>query len=253
MPVVQRHQAFTERGQVRVAVRRVGEARFGVEVSDTGVGFDEFMKARMFEAFSQEDDSDTRRFGGAGLGLAVARRLAAELGGTLDAHSKPGEGSVFRFEIELATAGAEVEPEKAGEAAGADEAEESLCVLIVDDNAMNRKVLELILEPLGVSWLSVEDGCQAVEAARSQTFTAILMDIQMPVMDGLTATREIRRIEREADRPAVPVIIVSASCQPEHLEAGRDAGAQRHLGKPVSPQALIEALNTVVADTAQAA
>jgi signal transduction histidine kinase/CheY-like chemotaxis protein len=244
---------FTERGRVRVGVTRVGEATFGIEVSDTGVGFDESQKAHMFETFNQSDDSETRRFGGAGLGLAVARRLADELGATLDARSTPGEGSVFRFEIELATAGVEVEPEQAADAATADEAEESLCVLIVDDNATNRKILELILDQVGIGWLSVEDGRQAVEAARSQTFTAILMDIQMPVMDGLTATREIRRIEREAGRPAVPVIIVSASCQPEHLEAGRDAGAQRHLGKPVSPPALIEALNMVLADTAQAA
>jgi CheY-like chemotaxis protein len=126
-------------------------------------------------------------------------------------------------------------------------------VLIVDDNATNRKVLELILDQVGVDWVSVEDGLQAVEATRRQVFTAILMDIQMPVMDGLTATREIRRIEHEAGRVAAPVIIVSASCQPEHVEAGRAAGAQRHLGKPVSAHALIEALNDVLVDETRAA
>jgi len=128
-----------------------------------------------------------------------------------------------------------------------------LRVLIVDDNPTNRKVLELILAQFGVGWVSVADGQQAVDAVRGQAFTAILMDIQMPVMDGLTATREIRRIERLAGRPAAPIIIVSASCEPGHVEAGRAAGAQRHLGKPVGAQALIEALNDVLADVARAA
>jgi len=244
---------FTERGQVGVSARRVGEGVFSVEVSDTGVGFDEAHVAAMFETFNQEDDSDTRRFGGAGLGLSVARRLAAELGGRLEAHSTPGEGSVFSFEIEMPVASDEIGAGQSADTACADEPHEVMRALIVDDNSTNRKVLELILDQLGVEWVSVEDGHLAVEAACEQAFTVILMDIQMPVMDGLTATREIRRIERETGRPAVPVIIVSASCQSEHVEAGRTAGAQRHLGKPVSPQALIEALHDVLADTAQAA
>jgi signal transduction histidine kinase/CheY-like chemotaxis protein len=243
---------FTERGEVSISVGRVDEETFGVEVADSGIGFDQPQKAHMFETFNQSDDSETRRYGGAGLGLAIARRLAQEMGGSLDAHATPGVGSVFRFEIKLAAA--EVVPmAEAFETVRAAGEDESMRVLIVDDNATNRKVLELILHEVGVEWVSAQDGLQAVEAVRAQTFTAILMDIQMPVMDGLTATREIRRIEREAGRASTPVIIVSANCQPEHIEAGREAGAQRHLGKPVSAQALIEALNDVLTDTAQAA
>jgi signal transduction histidine kinase/ActR/RegA family two-component response regulator len=242
---------FTERGRLGVSVRRITQGRFGVEVRDTGVGFDEAAKAGLFEAFNLSDDSDTRRYGGAGLGLAVARRLAQELGGALDARSTPGEGSVFSFEIELKVCAADAEADRqvgpGGEPDGAER------VLIVDDNPTNRKVLELILAQFGVDWVSVEDGQQAVDAAAAESFMAILMDIQMPVMDGLTATQEIRRRERATGRSAVPVIIVSASCQPEHLEAGREAGAQRHLGKPVTAQALIETLNEVLAETAQAA
>ena len=244
---------FTERGQVSVCLRRLGEATFGIEVSDTGLGFDEAIKAHVFDTFNQEDDSETRRFGGAGLGLAVARRLAEELDGTLDAHSTPGVGSVFALKIDLPPALTVAEPAQTEAATTIDEANEPMRVLIVDDNAINRKVLELILDQVGVDWVSVENGLEAVEAVRRQTFTAILMDIQMPAMDGLTATREIRRIELEASRPAVPVIIVSANCQPEHVEAGRAAGAQLHLGKPVSAQALIDALNEVLPDVSQAA
>jgi signal transduction histidine kinase/ActR/RegA family two-component response regulator len=244
---------FTSHGEVCVSVRRLGEAAFGVEVSDTGVGFSAAQQARMFEAFSQEDDSDTRRFGGAGLGLAVARRLAEEMRGTLVARSTPGEGSVFSLAIELAIASADGEPAVTSDSSAAEETDEALRVLIVDDSSTNRRILELILDQFGVGWVSVGDGQQAVDAVRAQPFTAILMDIQMPIMDGLTATREIRRIEREADRPAAPIIIVSASSEPEHVAAGRAAGAQRHLGKPVGAQALIEALNDVLADTAQAA
>jgi CheY-like chemotaxis protein len=135
----------------------------------------------------------------------------------------------------------------------APEGDEALRLLIVDDNSTNRKVLELICDQLGFTWFSVENGREAVEAARHQDFAAILMDIQMPVMDGLAATREIRRQEREMGRPMAPVIIVSASCQPDQVEAGRAAGAQRHLGKPVSVQMLVNALNGTLGESTRAA
>jgi CheY-like chemotaxis protein len=121
-----------------------------------------------------------------------------------------------------------------------------LRVLIVDDNAINRQVLELILDHCGIAWTSVEDGRQAVNTTEHDTFAAILMDIQMPVMDGLTATREIHRRERGANRPVTPVIIVSANCEPEDVEAARAAGAQRHLAKPIDVQVLIGALYAVL-------
>jgi signal transduction histidine kinase/ActR/RegA family two-component response regulator len=248
---------FTDRGQVRLGLRGLGADRYAFEVADTGIGFDETMKAQMFETFIQSDDSDTRRHGGAGLGLALAQRRAAELGGGLDAGSARGQGAIFSFTIALPLAeGAAAAPTTGPasfEPAAADPDEAQMSILIVDDHPTNRKVLELILDQVGIQWVSVEDGHQAVKAASRQTFSAILMDIQMPVMDGLTATREIRRLEREAGRPATPVIIVSANCQAEHVQAGLAAGAQRHLGKPVSARALVEALNEVFAELAAAA
>ncbi|HEY3800890.1 MAG TPA: response regulator [Caulobacteraceae bacterium] len=237
---------FTERGEVRLGARALGDGRFAFEVADTGRGFDAATKARIFEAFAQCDDSDTRPQGGAGLGLAVAKRLAGEFGGALTAQSEPGVGSRFCVEVSLALA----EP---AATAPEPEAEAGCRVLVVDDNEVNRRVLGAILDQVGLEWLAAVDGREAVDAARREAFAAILMDIQMPVMDGLTATREIRRLERELGRPATPVIVVSANCQPEHIAAGAAAGAQRHLAKPVSVQALLGALNDVLAEETAAA
>jgi signal transduction histidine kinase/CheY-like chemotaxis protein len=238
---------FTDRGHIRLTVSSLGAGRRRFQVADTGSGFDVARKAQLFETFSQSDDSATRRHGGAGLGLALAGQLASELGGQLDCQSTPGEGSVFIFDIDLPDlAPVDAVASEAVAAAPADDA--PLRILVVDDHPTNRKVLELILDQVGAEWVSVEDGRQAVDAAALQDFAAILMDIQMPVMDGLTATREIRRQERAAGRAAVPVIIVSANGQPEHVQAGRAAGAQLHLTKPVCAEALVAALNNVLAE-----
>ncbi|HEX3367172.1 response regulator [Phenylobacterium sp.] len=236
---------FTESGRIGVELELLDAGRYRFQVADTGVGFDETRKTELFETFSQSDDSATRRHGGAGLGLALARQLAADLGGELDCHSAPGGGSVFSFDIELPTVGVKIDTLPA-QAAPIDDAPPR--ILVVDDHPTNRKVLELILDQVGAEWVSVENGQQAVNACALQDFAVILMDIQMPVMDGLTATREIRRQERAAGRPAVPVIIVSASGQADHVQAGRAAGAQMHLTKPVNAEALIDAVNTVLAE-----
>jgi signal transduction histidine kinase/FixJ family two-component response regulator len=237
---------FTDRGEVRVAIQALSAHRYRFEVVDTGIGFDETRKAELFETFSQSDASATRRHGGAGLGLALARRLAADLGGQLDCHRRPDEGSVFSFDIDLIAAAAEA---GAPDASVGDPSETGrLRILVVDDNPTNRKLLELMLDQFGIEWVSAEDGQQAVDATRQQAFDVILMDIQMPVMDGLAAIREIRRLEQAAMRVATPVIIVSANGQPESVQAGRAAGAQLHLTKPVCAQALVDALNEVLAE-----
>jgi PAS domain S-box-containing protein len=249
---------FTDQGDVSVSVEATTPHHYRIEVRDTGVGFDVARKQELFREFAQSDDSATRRHGGAGLGLAVARQAALLVGAQLDCHSAAGIGSTFWFEINLpaeatdapmAAAAADLSVPDAGDR----DAEAALRVLIVDDHPINRQVLELILGQRGVDCVSVEDGRQAVEAVAAQAFDTILMDIQMPVMDGITATREIRRLELASGRPAAPVIIVSANCQPEHIKAGQDAGAQRHLAKPIDAQALIEALNDVLADQQKAA
>ena len=239
---------FTDRGEVVVSAQALGDDRFRLEVSDTGVGFDVALKEQLFESFTQADSSSTRSRGGAGVGLALARRCAGLLGAELDCTSEPGQGSTFTLEIRLpppepAAAAVETSPEVDEPEAGADR---PLVALIVDDNATNRRVLEMILQQVGIGFASVENGLEAVEACDARRFDVILMDIQMPVMDGLTATREIRRREAAADRPHAPVIVVSANGLPEQVAASRQAGAERHLAKPISAGVLLRTMADVV-------
>jgi len=248
---------FTDQGEVVVSARALGQDRYRLAVSDSGVGFDPTIKDKLFERFTQADGSLTRRRGGAGLGLALARRCADLLGAELDAVSEPGRGSTFTLDIDLplVQAVAPAAPAAPAPDCGPEgDADRPLTALIVDDNATNRRVLEMILQQVGVDYASVENGLEAVEACEARRFDVILMDIQMPVMDGLTATREIRRREAAAGRPPAPVIVVSANGLPEQLAASREAGAERHLAKPISAAVLLQALADVVgpANKAQA-
>ena len=203
--------------------------RFTVE--DTGVGFDAAAKARLFTRFEQADGTITRRFGGTGLGLAICRQLADMMGGELDCESEPGGGSAFILTLPLIPAAA---PE--AHAAAGPPAEESsdqrIRVLVADDHPTNRKVVELILSQAPVDLVQAEDGAQALEAVRAQAFDIILMDMQMPVMDGLTAVREIRLHELAMGWGRAPIVMLTANALPEHVAAAQAAGADRHLAKP---------------------
>ena len=229
---------FTEAGEVVLSIARNGDLlRF--EVRDTGPGLDGDSSA-LFERFRQADSSATRKHGGVGLGLPICNEYVRMMGGELTCESAPGRGAAFSFEVELPALVPIARPAWAAteEASHLDR----FNVLVVDDNPVNRQVMELILGSVGIAHASVEDGLQAVEAMMSGGFDAVLMDIQMPVMDGLEATRRIRAWEREADRPRAPILIVSANCLKEHVDAGRAAGADAHLNKPISAGELLTAL-----------
>ena len=260
---------FTDHGEVCVIVDRPEPAEPWVRfcIRDTGVGFSQEAKTRIFERFQQVDSSATRRHGGTGLGLAICKQAAELLGGTLDCESAPGRGSDFILALRLPPAGAPEsapvpvvsapQPEEAAvdlvEASEQDnETPHALRVLVVDDHPTNRRVVEMILDQVGAERVSVENGKLALEAYIADHFDVVLMDIQMPVMDGLTATKKIRLVEKEEHRTPTPVIILSANAMPEHIEAGRAAGADRHLAKPISA---IELLNVIaeVAGEARAA
>jgi len=226
---------FTEAGEIMLTLSRSGDAlRF--EVRDTGAGFDAALKAQLFQRFSQADGSATRQQGGAGLGLAICDEYIRLMGGELDCESAPGVGSVFGFTLQLPA------QEPAAAQPGVERPAGRFRVLVVDDNPVNRQVLELVLENVGVEYASVENGLLAVEAMMTEGFDAALMDIQMPVMDGLEATRRIRAWELEARRPRAPILIVSANCMQEHVDAGRAAGADGHLNKPIVVAELIAML-----------
>ncbi len=235
---------FTEHGSVRLHVSRVADDhRF--EVHDTGLGFDETQREVIFGRFHQADGTITRRFGGTGLGLSISRELVAGMGGDLDCRGAPGKGAAFWFTIPLRGAGSSPEVETAGETSGSSLRR----VLVVDDNATNRRVAELILQTIGIEVDCVEDGDQAVEAFLAAPYDAILMDMMMPVMDGIAATGAIRTLEAKQGRVRTPVIMLTANTLPQHIEACHEAGADLHLSKPVSAAGLFEALDKVRRDT----
>ena len=229
---------FTRAGSVTVTVVPTVDHRVRFTVTDTGVGFDAEQKARIFTRFQQADGSITRRFGGTGLGLAISRALAELMGGELDCESTPGQGSRFWFELPLPPA--DVAEETRTQAS--DCAPNGLCILLADDHPANRKVIEVLLAPTGATLVAVENGQEAVDAYAVDRFDLILMDMQMPVMDGLTATAAIRAMETERGLHRTPLLMLTANAMSEHVEAGRMAGADGHLAKPVTTATLFAAI-----------
>ena len=232
---------FTTDGMVQLTVGvdrdTAGHETLRLAISDTGIGFDAAARERLFSRFEQADGGITRQFGGSGLGLAICRQLAEMMHGVLDCESEPGGGSCFMLTVPLKRASA---PMALATEGPAPEVRSGLSVLVADDHPTNRKVVELILSQIDARMVLVENGQQALDACRDDHFDIILMDMQMPVMDGLTATREIRALEAHEGRPRTPVVMLTANALPEHVAAARAAGADRHLAKPFDAADLIE-------------
>ncbi|NQE64460.1 hypothetical protein E1H18_4716 [Caulobacter sp. RHG1] len=228
---------FTAKGAI-VLCARPEQHGWRFEVIDTGIGFDDEARRRIFDRFTQADDSITRRFGGSGLGLSICLELVRAMGGELEVSSAVGEGSRFVFQLPLEQTLAPELPENDPSLI-----DRSAKVLLAEDHPVNRKVVEMILAEVGVDVVSVADGRQAVAAFASEPFDLVLMDMQMPVLDGLTATREIRALERGAGRRACPIIMLTANVLPEHVRAAFEAGADRHLPKPIEAQSLLMAID----------
>jgi len=225
---------FTDVGTVRLTItgERLAheEVRLSFAVTDTGPGISEADQARLFQPFTQVDTSSTRRASGTGLGLAISRRLAHMLAGEITVASRPGEGATFTFGAPFpveAWTGSNT-PEMA-----AAHSEELVArrVLVVEDHPVNRLILSTWLTGQGHSVFTAENGEIALEMAAKQAFDVIVMDVNMPVMDGLTATRRIRG-EAGPNRDT-PIVILSASARPEDLEHGWAAGADSYVVKPV--------------------
>jgi signal transduction histidine kinase/ActR/RegA family two-component response regulator len=229
---------FTSEGRVGLSVAKAARGdRYYFEVRDSGIGFEPDQAERLFSRFEQADGSITRRFGGTGLGLAISRQLAELMGGQVSAAGKPGRGAVFTLMLPLSVA----REAPAAAAPAIDRSGRAPKVLVVDDNETNRKVAELILAAIGAEVVCVEDGQAAIDAVESNQFDVVLMDLQMPVMDGLTATRAIRAREA-AGSPRLPIIVLSANVMREHIDASNAAGADDHIGKPVRAETLIAAV-----------
>ncbi|WP_284877295.1 response regulator [Brevundimonas sp. MEB006b] len=236
---------FTEAGEIHYLVRghRISDqrVRFEFVVQDSGAGIAAADLERLFMPFTQVDTSSTRRFGGTGLGLTIARRMANIMGGDITVTSKLAEGSCFTLEIE-----AEVvewaKPVAAAEVHAEIEGGESLRVLVVEDHPVNRMILEAWMSSASHVTSTAENGQVAVDIAKDQPFDLIIMDVNMPVMDGLTATRIIREGGQNA---GTPIVVLSASARHEDHEAGLQAGADAYLNKPIDFGALAALMGRV--------
>ena len=239
---------FTERGMVRLAVRAApaarGRVRLTFTVSDSGIGLTPAEIGRLFRPFAQANADIARRYGGAGLGLAVVKALAKRMGGDLAVTSTPGRGSSFRFSAVLRVA-----PAAAGRDTGPPNTDPArpLAVLCAEDNPYGRVILNTILTELGHRADFVGSGEDAV-AAVARGYDVVLMDVTLSGIDGLEATRRIRALPGAASR--TPIVGISGRTEPGDEQAARAAGMNGYLRKPVSPSALAESLAAVLAEAA---
>ncbi|MCK5911773.1 MAG: response regulator, partial [Caulobacter sp.] len=239
---------FTAKGEVSVSVssRDMGghephEVQFSVR--DTGIGIDSDRLEMMFVAFQQADSSISRRYGGTGLGLTISRELVRLMGGDISVESTLGVGSAFTVSLPLriAVGPTDPKPSAAPDTAPnpAPSASSRMRVLVAEDNAVNRTVLAEILSQLGLDAVFVEDGGQALQAFEAEPWDLMLMDVQMPVLDGETAIAEIRRKENDAGAAPTPIIALTANVLPDQIAFYRASGMDDHVGKPIDARALL--------------
>jgi signal transduction histidine kinase/ActR/RegA family two-component response regulator len=233
---------FTAAGEITVGIG--GDAAgITIEVRDTGAGIAPEDQVHIFDRFVQADGSNTRRAGGTGLGLAICRELTELMGGEISLVSAPGDGSCFTVRLPMPADGATDAVSAPTPTEPPRPAARGARVLVVDDNPTNRLVLQTMLEDFGLSTGMAHDGVEAVSAWESGEWDAILMDIHMPRMDGLDATRAIRARETRVTRARTPIIAVTASVLSHETAAYRDAGMDEVVAKPVEHQILMDALS----------
>lgn len=234
---------FTARGRVDVVVEaRPGHfrsCRLHVSVRDTGIGIPETKRHRIFERFSQADSSTSRTYGGTGLGLPISKSLVELMGGQIGFESTEGVGSSFWFEVELPIAAAPSPLERRETTVAAD-APTPLSILLAEDVEMNQELAVAVLARWGHRVDVVANGAQAVDAVRKSNYDLVLMDVHMPVMDGIEATRRIRAMGgRHVD---IPILAMTANVMADEVASFRAAGMDDHVGKPFEPEELLAAI-----------
>lgn len=250
---------FTQRGQVDISVtvkeQPNGSCEVMISVKDTGIGFDEQTKQRLFARFEQADASITKNFGGTGLGLSICRTLTDMMGGQFLVTSEAGIGSLFSVVLPLPRVKTEaLSPPDATDnnfvSSDAFDAMRpnaaSLSILLAEDHPVNQRVIAMILEPHNIALTIAQNGEEAVQMWQNAHFDLVLMDMQMPVMDGLSATKHIRDIERNRGLKRTPIAMVSANAMKEHITQSFWAGCDYHIAKPVTPEALLRGIDATL-------
>jgi len=234
---------FTPQGSVSAHVDIGAAGGLRIVVRDSGVGISPEKLPSLFEKFTQADNSATRRFGGTGLGLAICRELTQMMGGSINVESREGHGSTFTVELPL-TRGRPASLQAAEPAHAADDGD--LRLLAAEDNPTNQQVLAAVLGSLGIEVHIVPDGKEAVEAWRTGSYDLILMDIQMPVMDGITAASTIREAERVSGRRRTPIVALTANALTHQVEEYLAVGMDAHVAKPIEIAKLYDAISSVL-------
>jgi CheY-like chemotaxis protein len=251
---------FTSRGSVGLLVSRDGAAnaeQLVFKVSDTGIGIAAPQIKKVFEAFTQADSSVTRQYGGTGLGLSITRELVQLMGGTVEAESAAGRGSVFSVRLPLqpvASAAALVNANPVVKPAASPNAAATLVedaraplhlgqtVLLAEDNEVNVYLFKAMLEGQGLEIDVATNGLTALDLAQSRRYAMIFMDVQMPGMDGLSVTRELRRFEAASGRARMPIIALTANAYEADIQSSLAAGCDLHIAKPFTKPQLVDAL-----------
>jgi len=239
---------FTPKGSVTVeawarpSAAKSGVVRLYLSIIDTGIGIPDDKIGHVFERFTQVDASYTRRYQGAGLGLAIVKRLMDLMGGSIDVVSGPGEGTAFHLQVPLSLPQTPVQKPAETQRPAAAQNAEPMRLLLVEDEEVSRLSAQVLLTRLGYEVVSVQDGLAAVEAYRKGRFQCVLMDIQMPLMNGVEATQAIRTLETQEGRPRTRIVALTAYAMPGDREHFLASGMDDYVTKPVQPEALLLAL-----------
>lgn len=254
---------FTSKGEVKIEISQLSlnndRAWLKFVISDSGIGIPKHRQDEIFDAFSQADGSVTRRFGGTGLGLAISLQLIDLMGGEIEVKSSPGEGSIFTCTVPVRVVDQHRLKQPAASIANGNSVSKasvqiagngSLRVLVAEDNPINQRVAVKLLQKAGFHTAVVSSGVDALDAVKNETFDIVLMDVQMPEMDGFQATEEIRKFEGESGREPIPIIAVTAHAMKGYRERCITAGMNDYLSKPIDYKELVATIEKHAANEA---